>query len=116
MRAVAIVIVDGGEGTKYSNASQLMPTIQKIVANHRIRYPRPKFSVASSPPMASQAPRFHVFPAASALKHKMPEMTIAYEDAAEVILDHLAPNGRFSRTRVGVALSIGLIRITPMNG
>jgi uncharacterized protein len=46
----------------------------------------------------------------------MAEMTIAYEDAAEVILDHLAPNGRFSRKRVGVALSIGLIRITPMNG
>jgi len=28
-----------------------------------------------------------------AFKQKIPEMTISYEDAAEVILDHLAPSG-----------------------
>jgi uncharacterized protein len=37
-------------------------------------------------------------------------MTISYEDAAAVILDYLAPNGRFSRKRVGVALPVGLKR------
>ena len=45
-----------------------------------------------------------------AFKQKMSEMTISYEDAAAVILDHLAPNGRFSRKRVGVALPVGLKR------
>lgn len=45
-----------------------------------------------------------------AFKQKIPEMTISYEDAAEVILDHLAPSGRFSKKRVGVALPIGLKR------
>ena len=45
---------------------------------------------------------------AFALKQKMPELTISYEDAAEVILDNLSKNGRFSRRRVGVALPSGL--------
>jgi uncharacterized protein len=45
-----------------------------------------------------------------AFRQRISEMTISYEDAAEVILDHLAPNGRFSRKRVGVALPIGLKR------
>ena len=45
-----------------------------------------------------------------AFRQKISEMTISYEDAAEVILDHLAPNGRFGRKRVGVALPIGLKR------
>jgi uncharacterized protein len=45
-----------------------------------------------------------------AFKQNIPEMTISYEDAAEVILDHLAPSGRFSKKRVGVALPIGLKR------
>src|SRR5215471_11436257 len=45
---------------------------------------------------------------AFALKQKMPELTISYEDAAEVILDNLSKGGRFSRRRVGVALPPGL--------
>ncbi|MEQ1489573.1 MAG: NAD(P)H-binding protein [Terricaulis sp.] len=42
-----------------------------------------------------------------AFKQAMPRMTIYYEDAAKVILDHLETNGRFSRKRVGVALPDG---------
>jgi hypothetical protein len=34
----------------------------------------------------------------------VPELTITYEDAAEVILDNLLKGGRFSYRRVGVAL------------
>lgn len=45
---------------------------------------------------------------AFAFKQKVPELTISYEDAAEVILDHLSKNGRFFRRRVGVALPPGL--------
>jgi hypothetical protein len=45
-----------------------------------------------------------------AFKQKMPQMTISYEDAAQVILDHLERNGPFSRQRVGVALPAGLSR------
>jgi putative NADH-flavin reductase len=45
---------------------------------------------------------------AFAFKQKVPELTISYEDAAEVILDHLSKNGRFCRRRVGVALPPGL--------
>ena len=45
---------------------------------------------------------------AFAFKQKVPELTISYEDAAEVILDNLSKNGRFSRRRVGIALPLGL--------
>jgi putative NADH-flavin reductase len=45
---------------------------------------------------------------AFAFKQKVPELTVSYEDAAEVILDNLSKNGRFSRRRVGVALPPGL--------
>jgi hypothetical protein len=45
---------------------------------------------------------------AFAFKQKVPELTISYEDAAEVILDNLSENGRFSRRRVAVALPPGL--------
>jgi putative NADH-flavin reductase len=45
---------------------------------------------------------------AFAFKQKVPELTISYEDAAEVILDNLSKSGRFSRRRVGVALPPGL--------
>ena len=45
---------------------------------------------------------------AFAFKQKVPEFTISYEDAAEVILDNLSKSGRFSRRRVGVALPPGL--------
>jgi putative NADH-flavin reductase len=45
---------------------------------------------------------------ALAFKQKLPELTISYEDAAEVILDNLSKDGRFSRRRVGVALPPGL--------
>ena len=42
------------------------------------------------------------------LQAESPELTITYEDAADVILSNLDPNGRFSRKRVGVALPVGL--------
>lgn len=45
---------------------------------------------------------------AFAFKQKVPELTICYEDAADVILTNLDRNGRFSRRRVGVALPVGL--------
>lgn len=45
---------------------------------------------------------------AFAFKQKVPELTISYEDAADVILSTLDRNGRFSRRRVGVALPVGL--------
>jgi putative NADH-flavin reductase len=45
---------------------------------------------------------------AFAFKQKLPELTISYDDAAEVILDNLSKDGRFSRRRVGVALPPGL--------
>ncbi|HKE06836.1 MAG TPA: NAD(P)H-binding protein [Candidatus Acidoferrum sp.] len=45
---------------------------------------------------------------AFAFKQKVPELTISYEDAAEVILGNLFKNGQFSRRRVGVALPPGL--------
>ncbi len=43
-----------------------------------------------------------------AFMQKMPELTITYEDAAKVILDHLEPGGPYSCARVGVALPRGL--------
>jgi len=45
---------------------------------------------------------------AFAFKQKVPELTISYEDAADVILSNLDRNGIFSRRRVGVALPVGL--------
>jgi len=45
---------------------------------------------------------------AFAFKQKVPELTISYEDAAEVILGNLFKNGQFSRRRVGVALPPGM--------
>jgi hypothetical protein len=45
---------------------------------------------------------------AFALKQATPELTISYEDGAEVILDNLSNKGRFSCHRVGVALPVGL--------
>jgi putative NADH-flavin reductase len=45
---------------------------------------------------------------AFAFKQKLPELTISYEDAADVILNNLDRSGRFSRRRVGVALPVGL--------
>jgi putative NADH-flavin reductase len=45
---------------------------------------------------------------AFALKQRMPEMTITYEDAAEVIVNNLSKSGLFSRHRVGVALPPGV--------
>ena len=45
---------------------------------------------------------------AFAFKQKVPELTISYEDAADVILNNLDQKGRFSRKRVGVALPVGL--------
>lgn len=45
---------------------------------------------------------------AFAFKQAVPELTISYEDAADVILSNLDRNGRFSRRRVGVALPAGL--------
>ncbi len=45
---------------------------------------------------------------ALAFRQKVPELTISYEDAADVILNNLDRNGRFSRRRVGVALPVGV--------
>ena len=45
---------------------------------------------------------------ALAFKQKVPELTISYEDAADVILSNLDHNGRFSRKRVGIALPVGM--------
>jgi hypothetical protein len=45
---------------------------------------------------------------AFAFRQRVPELTISYEDAAEVILDNLSKNGRFFRRRGGVALPPGL--------
>lgn len=45
-----------------------------------------------------------------AFKNAMPRMTIYYEDAARVILDHLEKNGPLSRKRVGIALPNGETR------
>ena len=42
-----------------------------------------------------------------AFMRKMPEMTITYEDAAQVILDNLETDGKFSKVRVGIALPPG---------
>ena len=43
-------------------------------------------------------------------KNNMPRLTIYYEDAAKVVLDNLDKNGRFSDSRVGIALPDGLQR------
>ena len=43
-------------------------------------------------------------------KNNMPRLTIYYEDAAKVVLDNLDKNGRFSGSRVGIALPDGLQR------
>ncbi len=44
---------------------------------------------------------------AIAFRQKVPELTISYEDAADVILGNLDRNGRFSCKRVGIALPVG---------
>jgi len=44
---------------------------------------------------------------AFAFKQRIPQLTISYEDAADVILNNLDRNGPFSRRRVGVALPPG---------
>jgi putative NADH-flavin reductase len=45
---------------------------------------------------------------ALAFKQAVPELTVAYEDAATIILDNLPKNGPFSRRRVGLALPAGM--------
>ena len=57
------------------------------------------------PPCASLLPKAAL---AFAFKQRVPELTISYEDAADVILSNLDRNGRFSRKRVGVALPAGM--------
>ncbi|WP_037317410.1 NAD(P)-dependent oxidoreductase [Ruegeria halocynthiae] len=56
------------------------------------------------PPFTKFLPKINVL---VAFVRKVPEMTITYEDAARVILDHLEPDGPFSKARVGVALPVG---------
>jgi hypothetical protein len=56
------------------------------------------------PPLANALPKVAL---AYAFKQRVPELTISYEDAAEVILSNLDRIGRFSRKRVGVALPVG---------
>ena len=48
-----------------------------------------------------------------AFKFALPRLTIYYEDAAKVVLDNLAGNGRFSHRRVGIALPEGQARHKP---
>lgn len=55
--------------------------------------------------MARLAPRIAL---SLAFARRVPEMTISYEDAVRVILDHLDRDGPFSRHRVGVALPKGM--------
>jgi len=45
---------------------------------------------------------------AFAFKQKVPELTISYEDAADVILNNLDRNGYFSQRRGGIALPVGM--------
>jgi uncharacterized protein len=42
-----------------------------------------------------------------AFKRHAPELIVSYDDVASVLLDHLAPGGRFSCARVGMALPEG---------
>jgi hypothetical protein len=42
------------------------------------------------------------------LARRIPEMIVPYEDAAALMLAHLAPGGEFSRARVGIALPAGM--------
>jgi len=42
-----------------------------------------------------------------AFRMAVPRLTIFYEDAASVILDHLQADGPLSRSRVGIALPVG---------
>lgn len=57
-----------------------------------------------APPAVNLLPKAAL---AFAFKQRIPELTISYEDAADVILNNLDPNGPFSRKRVGVALPVG---------
>ncbi len=41
------------------------------------------------------------------MKAHLPEITVAYEDVAEIVMSHLAIGGGFARKRVGVALPVG---------
>jgi putative NADH-flavin reductase len=57
-----------------------------------------------APPAVNLLPKAAL---AFAFKQRVPELTISYEDAADVILNNLDRNGPFSRKRVGVALPVG---------
>jgi putative NADH-flavin reductase len=57
-----------------------------------------------APPAVNLLPKAAL---AFAFKQRIPELTISYEDAADVILNNLDRNGPFSRRRVGVALPPG---------
>ena len=39
---------------------------------------------------------------------RMPEMIVSYTDAAALMLENLAPGGKFSKKRVGLALPLGM--------
>lgn len=41
------------------------------------------------------------------MKAHLAEITVTYEDVAEIVMTHLATAGRFARKRVGVALPVG---------
>ncbi|QCI67438.1 NAD(P)-dependent oxidoreductase [Phreatobacter stygius] len=41
------------------------------------------------------------------MKVHLPEITVTYEDVADIVMAHLAPGGPFARKRVGVALPEG---------
>ena len=63
-----------------------------------------QWPVATAPPTRGLPKAALAF----AFKQRVPELTISYEDAADVILSNLDQNGRFSRKRVGVALPAGM--------
>ena len=73
-----------------------------------------RFSVDRSPvDLPGYASRLPKAALAFAFKQKIPQLTISYEDAAEVILSNLGGKGLFSRKRVGVALPAGLRNFKP---
>ena len=88
-----------------------LPMVPKVYAAHRTnldalrRSPLDWSMLCPLPTYTYVLPRLAL---AFAFKQKVPELTISYEDAAEVILDNLSKSGRFSRRRVGVALPLGL--------
>ncbi|CEJ12006.1 hypothetical protein BN1110_02301 [bacterium YEK0313] len=56
-------------------------------------------------PWTRFAPRLAL---ALSMRAHLGEITVPYEDVADIVMRHLAPSGPFSRKRVGVALPLGM--------